>query len=157
MDIHNLALNESPDTPLRDEVFGAFATGSNCSACVGVRMGEHPRGYRQHCGTAGLDCNICGRAKVLTVPPEPEHDRGASAQQRAASGRTVNITGLKPNTRRFASGLAGRDPSTLQAFCVFGQFLSPRVFLTQVSGRRRVRQGKEKFHRRPAGSETPWK
>lgn len=52
--------------------------------------------------------------------------------------------------------LAGRDPlSAFQASRVFGQFRSPRVFLTPVSGRWRVTGSKEKLHHQPVGSETP--
>lgn len=47
----------------------------------------------------------------------------------------------------FTLGQAGRDSRTFQASCAFGQVLSPRVFLTQVCGRRRIGQGREKkFH-----------
>lgn len=77
--------------------------------------------------------------------------------ERTLMGSKINITGLKPVVG-FVSGLAATDPPLpSRPFAFFGQFLSPRVFLTQVSGRCRVGEGKEKLHRYPADSETPWK
>lgn len=51
--------------------------------------------------------------------------------------------------------LAAEIPSAVQASRVFGQFRSPRVFLTRVPGRWRVTGSREKLHQQPAGSATP--
>lgn len=78
-------------------------------------IGEHPRGYRQHCMAAGLDCHICGRARVLTyIPCNMTVGRAHISRQQAAY---YDITNHNPKTQ-FVSGLPGRDSSTFQAFCV---------------------------------------
>lgn len=88
-----------------------------------------------------------------TISDETRRGCGQGDRKWAASGREINITGLIPSRmtgpgcRRFQEGYLPYGP-------VFGQFLSPRVFLMQVSGSRRVRQGKEKLHSHPGTPRT---
>lgn len=71
----------------------------------------------------------------------------------AAGSRTTIRRELKPVAVRVGAWLAPIT-STFRAFAIFAQFLSPRVFLSLVTGRWRVEQGKEKLHRGPDGVMT---
>lgn len=105
--------------------------------------------------TAGPQHTLSGRSHIRArYPVQSRRDCGQGAQSeqhKAAPTRTAP----KPNIHGGAPARAWLgDSSTFQAFYTFGQFLSPRVFLTRVSGRRRIQQGKEKLNIRQARSET---
>lgn len=88
--------------------------------------------------------------KVLTRPhvtwARPQVARTSACSEHPCGKYDVDSNQIRGGSRR---GLAGRDPSTLRAFCAFGQLLSPRVFLTQLSGRRRVGAGQRKVTQPP--------
>lgn len=130
----------------------AVATGISFSAYVGVSICLFHRRTSTR-WTTTLQDRRTGLSDLWIISPETRHDCRQGGAQRPPQDK-YHGTHI-PNTRRYMSGLAGTDSSTFQAFYVFGQFLSPRVFLTLVSGKRRVKQGNEKLHSHPAGPVTP--
>lgn len=108
--------------------------------------------------TAGPQHTLSGLSHIRArYPVQSRRDCGQGAHKWTAqsSPHTAPRTANAPNIHGGAPARAWLgDSSTFQAFYTFGQFLSPRVFLTRVSGRRRIQQGKEKLNIRQASSET---